>query len=106
MTGETVIARPMEARIIVTSHGMVLSPQPVRKVSDVAALAAHPGKALGKIAPRAKIIPQGFQKWLKPFRGFTPVPRLWRSFPMLGRYSPINPPVASQHTPPPACVVM
>jgi hypothetical protein len=49
------MARPMERRIIVTIQGMVFSPQPVRKVSEVAALAAHPGKAFGKIAPSATI---------------------------------------------------
>jgi hypothetical protein len=34
---------------------MVFSLKPVRKVSDVAALAAQPGKALGRMAPSAKI---------------------------------------------------
>jgi hypothetical protein len=45
----------METSSIVTIQGTVLSPQPVRKVSDVAALAAHPGKAFCKIAPRTTI---------------------------------------------------
>jgi len=55
MTGETVMARSMDRRIIVTSQGIVLSPQPVRNVSDVAALAAQPGNAFGRIAPRTTI---------------------------------------------------
>jgi hypothetical protein len=45
----------MEMRIIVTIQGIVLSAKPVRKVSDVAALAAQPGNAFGKIAPRTTI---------------------------------------------------
>ena len=53
-----------------------ITTQPVRKVSEVAALAAHPGKAFGKIAPSANTIPQGFQKRLKPVTAVSPVARV------------------------------
>jgi hypothetical protein len=49
------MARAMEKRMIVTIQRTVFSSQPVRKVSEVAALAAHPGNAFGKIAPRTTI---------------------------------------------------
>jgi hypothetical protein len=45
----------MEMSSTVTIQGTVASLRPKRYVSDVAALAAQPGKAFGKIAPRTTI---------------------------------------------------
>ena len=70
------MARPMDRSSIVTTQGTVPSPQPVMNVSAVAALAAQPGKAFGKIAPSANTIPQGFQNRLKPVTAVSPVARV------------------------------
>ena len=70
------IARPMESSSIVTIQGNVVSLRPKRQISEVAALAAQPGKAFGRIAPRANTMPQGFQKRLKPVTAVSPVARV------------------------------
>ena len=49
------MARPMEMSSIVTIQGTVASLMPRRYVSEMAALAAQPGKVFGRIAPRTTI---------------------------------------------------
>ena len=50
--------------------------RPKVKVSSVAPLVAQPGQALGRIAPRMKIIPYGFQKRVKPVTAVSPVAKV------------------------------
>lgn len=60
----------------------------------------------GRMAPRQKTIPHGFQNRVNPVTAVSPVARVYLSISMFRKYCIVKPTTASHSTPMPTWVVM